>query len=152
MFVSSLMLAIVGTGFYFFYTKHSIPNNCHGVINFTNNEEAEEKLIYGRVSVIYHLVNDNRYIVNEYGTVHNNNKSYTMDRVLTLTIQGKTKDDAIIFKKGDIELNATDNIPPEISTFLAGNHELLFYKFTPLRDNLWSISDLKRVVFVCQSE
>lgn len=75
-----------------------------------------------------------------------------MDRVLTLTIQGKTKDDAIIFKKGKVELNATDNVPPDISAYLAGNHDLLFYKFTLLKDNLWSISDVKRVVFVCQSE
>ncbi len=151
MFVSSIILAIAVASFYFFHSKYSIPNNCHGVINFTNNE-AEEELIYGRVSVIYHLVNDNKYIVNEYGTVHNNNKSYTMDRVLTLTIQGKTKDDVIIFKKGKVELNATDNVPPDISAYLAGNHDLLFYKFTLLKDNLWSISDVKRVVFVCQSE
>lgn len=150
MFVSSIILAIVGAGIYFFHIKHSIPNNCHGVINFTNNND--EELIYGRVFVIYHLVNDNKYIVNEYGTVHNNNKSYTMDRVVSLTIQGKTKDDAIILKKENVELNATDNVPPDISTYLTGNHDLLFYKFTLLKDNLWSISDVKRVVFVCQSE
>lgn len=146
--VASLLTAIV---WYNIFERHlTLPLNCTAMVYVDSNQnQSEQDKLRASLKIVFHIQDDLKMRVTEYGSVEYNGKEYTLDRMVNMTMSARTQNGFYEIARDKAISNIKSNVPPLLLEHLASSQPVLFYKIDKIATDVWRISDLHRTIFVC---
>lgn len=151
--VTALGAALVSAVIWFnMFERHdAIPMNCTAMI-YVNSGESKEREDIPRASLkfVFHVQDDLKMRVTEYGTIRYQGKEYQLDRLVNMSMSPKTQNGYHEVTRDSVISNLKDNVPAALVEHLVSSQPILFYKIEKIDSDTWKISDQQRTIFVCR--
>lgn len=151
--VTVLAAALISAVIWFnmFERHNALPMSCTAMI-YINSGESKERVDIPRASLkfVFHVQDDLKMHVTEYGTIKYQGKEYLLDRVVKLTVSPKTQNGYHEVTRNGIVSNLKENVPASLIEHLVSSQPILFYKIEKIDSDTWKISDQQRTIFVCR--
>lgn len=148
-FVAALFSAVI---WFKFYEQHDpVPMDCTAMIYVNSGESKErEDILRASIKFVFHIQDDLKMRVTEYGTIKFQGKEYFLDRLVNMTMSSKTQNGYHEVTRNSVVSNLKETVPPSLIEHLVSSQPILLYKVEKIDSATWKISDQQRTIFICR--